>query len=85
MTEQLSFTGGSVVKNPSANTEDVGLIPGPGRFLGKGNDYPLSTLTWGILQRSLQLPSMRLKRVRHNLVTNQQQNNAVLNKTKTGS
>ena len=83
-TEQLSFTGGSVVKNPSANTENVGLIPGPGRFPGKGNDNPLSTLTWGILQRSLRLPSMRLKRVRHNLVTNQQQNNAFWTKPRLG-
>ena len=27
-----AFPGGSVIKNPSANAEDTGLIPGPGRF-----------------------------------------------------
>ena len=26
------FLGGSVVKNPLANAEDTGLIPGPGRY-----------------------------------------------------
>ena len=25
------FPGGAVVKNPPANAEDTGLIPGPGR------------------------------------------------------
>ena len=31
------FLGGSVVKNPPAKAGDVGLIPGLGRFPGKGN------------------------------------------------
>ena len=38
------FPGGSVVKNPSANsgdTRDVGLIPGLGRSPGEGNSNPL--------------------------------------------
>ena len=38
------FPGGSVVKNPSANsgdTRDVGLIPGLGRSPGGGNGNPL--------------------------------------------
>ena len=26
------FPGGPVVKNPPANAEDTGFIPGPGRF-----------------------------------------------------
>ena len=26
------FPGGSVVKNPAANAEVMGLIPGPGRY-----------------------------------------------------
>ena len=30
--------GGSGVKNPPANAEDVGLIPGSGRSPGGGND-----------------------------------------------
>ena len=29
------------VKNPPANAGDVGLIPGPGRSPGEGNDNPL--------------------------------------------
>ena len=30
-----------MVKNPSANTGDMGLIPGSGRSPGEGNDKPL--------------------------------------------
>ena len=26
------FPGGTMDKNPPANAEDIGLIPGPGRF-----------------------------------------------------
>ena len=40
----MGFPGGSVVKNLSANagdTEDVGLIPGLGRSLGRGNGNPV--------------------------------------------
>ena len=37
----MGFQGGSVAKNPSANAGDVGLIPGLGRFPGKGNSNPL--------------------------------------------
>ena len=35
------FLGGSVVKNPSANTGDAGSIPGWGRSPGGGNGNPL--------------------------------------------
>ena len=35
------FPGGSVVKNPSASTEDLGSIPGLRRFLGEGNGNPV--------------------------------------------
>ena len=31
------FPGGSVVKNPPASAEDMGLIPGSGRSLGERN------------------------------------------------
>ena len=31
------FPGGSVIKNPPANTGDVGSIPGSGRSPGEGN------------------------------------------------
>ena len=36
----LGFPGGSVIKNPQANT-DLGLIPGLGRSPGEGNGKPL--------------------------------------------
>ena len=35
------FLGGSMVKNPSADAGEVGLIPGSERSLGKGNGNPL--------------------------------------------
>ena len=35
--EGEGLPGGSVVKNPPANAEDMGLIPGSGRSLGEGN------------------------------------------------
>ena len=38
------FPGGSVVKNPPANTGDMGLIPGSGRSPGEGNGNPLQYL-----------------------------------------
>ena len=37
----LGFSGGSMVKNPPANAEDMGLIPGLGRSPGVGNGNPL--------------------------------------------
>ena len=36
----MGFTGSSVVKNLPANAGNMGLIPGLGRFPGKGNGYP---------------------------------------------
>ena len=36
--DPLFSTSDSVVKNPSANAGDVGLIPGLGRSPGEGND-----------------------------------------------
>ena len=39
--QQESFPGGTVVKNPPANTGDVGFIPGLGRSPGGGNSNPL--------------------------------------------
>ena len=35
------FPGGSAMKNPSANAEDLGSIPGSGRSPGEGNGSPL--------------------------------------------
>ena len=44
VTYRMGFSGGSVVKNPPANsgdTRDSGLIPQPGRSPGVGNGNPL--------------------------------------------
>ena len=38
---EMDFLGGFVVKNPPANTRDVGLIPGLGISSGEGNGNPL--------------------------------------------
>ena len=65
------FPGGSLVKNPPG---DVGSVPGLGRFPGKEMATHSSILAWkshGL--RSLVGYSPRgHKRVRHNLVTEQQ-------------
>ena len=37
----MGFPGGSMVKNPPANAEDVGLTPGLGRSPGEGNGNSL--------------------------------------------
>ena len=37
----LGFPGGSLVKNPSANAGEAGLIPRSGRFPGEGYGSPL--------------------------------------------
>ena len=38
---KMGFPGGSAVKNLSANTGDMGSIPGSGRSPGEGNGNPL--------------------------------------------
>ena len=45
----VGFPGGSMVKNPSANAGNVGLIPGLGRSPGEGNGNPLQYSCWGNL------------------------------------
>ena len=47
------FPGSSVIKNPPANTGDVGFIPRSGRSPGEGNDYPLPYSSKSDGQRSL--------------------------------
>ena len=37
----LSFPCGSAGKESACNAEDLGLIPGLGRFPGEGKGYPL--------------------------------------------
>ena len=44
----MGFPGGSVVKNPPANAEDVGSVPGQGRSLGRGKGTLLHFLAWEI-------------------------------------
>ena len=70
-----SFPGGSVVKNPPANQGDTGWIPGSGRSPGEGNGNPLQYSCWEIpwTEEPGGLQAMGLQRVRHNLVTKQQQ------------
>ena len=46
----LDFPGGSVVKNPPANTGDAGLIPGLGRYPGGGNG---NSLHYSCLENSM--------------------------------
>ena len=59
-----------VVKNPPANTgdtNDLGSIPGSGRYPGEGNGYHSSILAWRIpsTEEPGGLQSMGLQRVRH--------------------
>ena len=75
LTITLGFPGGSVVKNPPANAEDRGSIPGLGRSSGEGNGNLLQYSCLGTShgQRSLVSYSpWGRKRVGPNLVTKQQ-------------
>ena len=67
----MGFLGGTVVKNPPANAEDVGSIPGSGKFPGGGNGNPLqySCLKTPWTEEPGRLQSMWLQRVRHNSAT----------------
>ena len=38
---EQGFPGGSDGKQSDCNAEDLGSIPGSGRFPGEGNGYPL--------------------------------------------
>ena len=71
------FPGGSVVKNPPANTGDWDLIPGLGRSPGEGNGNPLqySRLGKNPMDRGAWQATVPWchRRVRHDLGTNQQQ------------
>ena len=60
----MGFPGGSVVKNPPANAEDVGSIPGLGRFPGRGHSNPLAwRISW--TEEPGRLQSMGLQRGGH--------------------
>ena len=44
----MGFPSDSVVKNPPASAEVMGLVPGLGRYPGEGNDNPILIPTWEI-------------------------------------
>ena len=72
----VGFTGGSLVKNTSANAEDTDLIPGSGRPQEKEMATQSSILVWKIpwTEESIGLQNMGLQRVKwHDLVTKQYQ------------
>ena len=64
-----TFPGSSVVKNPPANAEDAGSIPGSGRSPGKGNSNPLQCSCLGnpMDRGAWQAPVRGVARVWHNL------------------
>ena len=72
------FPGDSVVKPPPANAGDAGLIPGSGRSPGAETATYSSILAWEIPQTEEPggLQSRGCKRVRHGLVTKQQQHSS---------
>ena len=76
----LGFPHGSVGKESACNTEDLGLIPGSGRFRERGKATHSSILAWRIpwTEEPGGLPSMRSHRVRHNRVTEQALSSPVL-------
>ena len=63
----MGFTGGLVVKNLSANAEDVGSIPGSGRSPGGGNGKTLQYSCLGNpwTEESGRLQFIGLQKVRH--------------------
>ena len=69
------FSDGSMVKNLPANVGDPDLILGSGRSPGEGNCYPLQYSYLGNpwTEECGGLQSIGWQRVRHNLVTKQQQ------------
>ena len=62
-------------KEFDCQAEDAGLIPGSGRSLGGRHDNPLQYSSWEIpwTEEPGRLESMGSQRVRHDLVTKQQQ------------
>ena len=59
-------SGGSVIKNPYANSGNMGSIPGSGRSPGGGHGNPLRILGWRIpwTEETGGLQSMGSQRVR---------------------
>ena len=72
---QWGFPGGSTVKNLPANAGNVGLIPGLGRSPGEGNGKRTPVFLPGVPHGQGSLAGFYpwgRKRVRHNLVTEQE-------------
>ena len=72
----MDFPGSPVVKNLSANTGDVGSIPGLGRSFGKGNGNPLQYSYLGNpMDRGTWWATVYevAKRVGHDLATEQEE------------
>ena len=70
----MGFSAGSVVKNPPANAEDMGSIPGLGRPLEKQMATHSNILAWRKpwTEEPGGLWSMGSQRVRHDSQTEQQ-------------
>ena len=70
-TRFLRAPGDSVVKNPPANAEDVGLVPGSGRPPAEGNDNPVQYSCLGNpMDRGAWWATVRgIAKSGHNLVT----------------
>ena len=66
----LGFHGGSAVKNPPANAGDMSSVPRSGRSPGEGNGNPLQC---SCQRNPMDRGAWSHKRVRHDLVTKQQQ------------
>ena len=68
----MCFPGESVVKNLPANAGNTGSIPGSGRSPGGWHGNPLQ---YSCLENSMDRTawSMGSQRIKHNLVTKQQQ------------
>ena len=71
----MGFPGGSDDKESTCNAGDPGSIPGSGDCLEKETATHSSVLAWEIpwTEKPGRLQSVGSQRVRHNLVTKQQQ------------
>ena len=66
----MNFPGGSVIKNPAANTGDMDLIPGLGRFPEEGNGNSLQYSCLGnSMDRGVWWATLYGSQKRHDLVT----------------
>ena len=71
----MGFPVGSVVKNPFANSGDAGSIPGSRRSPGEGNGNPFQySCLKNLMDRGAWQTTVHgVARVRHDLMTKQQQ------------